>query len=134
MTPSRTFAVALVLASAACQPRTEIVIGFATDYKAPTPLDEITLGVIRQDGLPEGGDGLTWMVSGAPDQPYNLPASYGVFSEGQDVQLDVTLSGLSNGNTIVSQTVTLSLVGSETLFYRMGLTSECASNRRAARR
>lgn len=116
---------ALVLSFASCQPRTEIVIGFATDYKAPSPLDEIKLTVVRQDGFAEGGDGLSWMVSGAPDQPYNLPASYGVYSDGEDVQLDVTLAGFSNGNMIVSQEVTLSLVGNQTLFYRMGLTAEC---------
>ena len=110
-----------------CQPRTEIVLGFATDFKAPVPLDEIQLDVIRQDGFPEGGDGLTWSISGAPGQPYDLPASYGIYSDGDDVQLDVTLSGLSGGSAIVAQTVTLSLVSGQTLFYRMGLTSECTN-------
>ena len=112
---------------AACQPRTEIVIGFATNYAAPTPLDEIALTVIRQDGFPEGGDGLTWAISGSTDEPYNLPASYGIYSDGGDVQLDVTLAGMNAGSAIVSQTVTLSLVGGQTLFYRMGLTEQCST-------
>ncbi|HEY1811441.1 MAG TPA: hypothetical protein VGG74_03740 [Kofleriaceae bacterium] len=121
---------ALALAAAlvaGCQARTEIVLGFATDFKAPVPLDEVKLDVIRQDGFPEGGDGLTWSISGAPGAPYNLPASYGIYSDDSDVQLDVTLSGLSGGSAIVSQTVTLSLVSSQTLFYRMGLTGECSN-------
>ena len=119
---------ALGLAVAGCQPRTEIVIGFATDLKATQDFDSIDLQIVRTiDGVPEPGSPDTWSISGNTEMQYNLPASYGVYSDGEDVNLNVTLQATSANQPVVSQTVTLSLVDDQTLFYRMGLTSECAS-------
>ena len=119
----------LICAVAACQPATEVVVGFATDLHAPGALDNVLLHVSRvSDGLPEGGDGLNWDVTGVLDVPVNLPASYGLYSDDKDVQLNVTLSATQGGVMVVSQRVVLSLVSGQTLFYRMGLTGACQTN------
>jgi hypothetical protein len=116
--------IALALALVACGSRTEIVFGVATDLRAPDALDTVTLEVKRVDnGVPQ--QQLVWQLSGQINEPFNLPGSFGVFSDGDEITVDATLSGLKNEELIVSRHSILTLVEGQTLFYRMGLTAGC---------
>jgi len=114
----------IVLALAACQPRTEILLGIATDMKSPTALNQVRLEVGRSGtGVPQ--QIVTWDVPGVPNMEFTLPGSYGIVSE-DGLIVDVTLYGLQGGNEVVKRDAKLTLVEGETLFYRMGLTQSCA--------
>src|SRR4051794_10089966 len=98
-----------------------MMIGIATDIRAPDLLDSVQLTVTRvRDGMPEQ-DLPPWTLSGLHDVPFNLPGSYGVYSpDGSPAKLEVALVGLKNDVPIVTRTAVLTLVPSKTLFVRMG--------------
>jgi hypothetical protein len=114
-----------VVTLAACgQSRTELMIGVATDLRAPTALDSAQLVVSRtMDGVVL--QQVQWDISGIANQPFNLPGSYGIYSDGDEVRLDVALQGFKGGRPIVSRRAVLNLVEGKTLFFRMGLTAGC---------
>jgi len=117
-------ALAIVLALAACNSRTEMMFGVATDLRAPDAIDTVQLDVLRVDnGFLE--QQVLWDISGQLNQPFNLPGSYGVFSDGEEVQLDIRLTGIKNGEQILSRRSVVTLVEGETLFYRIGLSGGC---------
>jgi hypothetical protein len=116
----------LALSAAACQPRTEMMIGIVTDIRAPDVLDNVQLTVFRTvDDFPE--EQLPpWTITGLRDQPYNLPGSYGVYSpDGSEIKLRVELAGFKGNSQIVDRTAVVSLVNGKTLFLRMGLVAGC---------
>jgi hypothetical protein len=118
-------AAAVAPAAIGCQQRTEILFGVVTDLEAPAKLDTVQLDVSR------AGTGVVelqtmWMISGMPDQVFNLPGSFGVTGDG-GLSLEADLIGSLNGNVIVERTAVLSLVDGQTLFYRMGLTASCVA-------
>jgi hypothetical protein len=117
--------VVAALALAACQPRTEMMIGVATDVRAPDILDQVELVVTRvADGMPEIDQ--QWDITGIPNEPFNLPGSYGIFSaDGTEPKVQIEVIGLKNGNAVVTRHAILSLVSDRTLFVRMGLTAGC---------
>ncbi len=108
-----------------CQGRTEVLFGVVTDLTAPDKIDNVTLIVSR------AGTGMVelttnWMISGNPDQVFNLPGSFGVTSDGGDIGIEADLIGTLGGNVVVERTALLTFVDGQTLFYRMGLTASCA--------
>lgn len=106
------------------QPRTQMMIGIVTDIKAPNLVDAAELVVTRaKDGFIE--QQVTWDISGVANQPFNLPGSYGVYSDGEELQLDLTLTGLKGGSRVVDRRAVLKLVEGKTLFFRMSLTAGC---------
>ncbi|MBA2540347.1 MAG: hypothetical protein H0V17_11975, partial [Deltaproteobacteria bacterium] len=114
----------LVLALVACNSRTEMMFGVATDLRAPDAIDTVQLDVLRVDNgfLAQQ---VVWDISGQLNQPFNLPGSYGVFSDGEEIQLDVRLTGIKNNEQILSRRSVVTLVEGETLFYRIGLSGGC---------
>jgi hypothetical protein len=117
--------VVAALALAACQPRTEMMIGVATDVRAPDILDNVELVVTRlSDGMPEIMQ--QWDITGIPNEPFNLPGSYGIYSaDGTEPKVQIEVVGLKNGKSVVTRHAILSLVSNRTLFVRMGLTAGC---------
>lgn len=115
----------LLVGLAGChRSRTELMIGVATDLKAPMVLDAAQLLVLgADDGVVQ--QQVSWDISGVPNEPFNLPGSYGVYSDGDEVRIDVELQGYKSGRMIVSRRAVLSLVEGKTLFLRMGLTAGC---------
>jgi hypothetical protein len=114
----------LLLALVACQSRTELVFGVATDLRAPDALDTVQLEIARTDnGIVQ--QQLIWDLSGQVNVPFNLPGSYGVVSDGDEFSLSVVLTGLKDNQPIVSRRSIVSLVEGETLFYRIGITAGC---------
>lgn len=115
---------ALVLLTACEQPRTEIMIGVVTDIRAPGLIDGARLIVTRaKDGFPE--QDVAWELSGLPNQPFNLPGSYGVYSDGEEVKLDLVLTGLKGPTPVLNRRAVLNLVEGKTLFFRMSLVAGC---------
>ncbi len=114
---------ALVLV-AACQPRTEILLGIATDLRAPQGMDEIQLEVSRGGtGVPQLS--LSWTIPGIPSAQYTLPGSYGLIGD-ETIPIDVSLIALKGGVPLdLKREAKLTLVEGQTLFYRMGLTRAC---------
>ncbi len=109
---------------AACATRTELLVGVVTDLKAPDVLDAVELQISRGDtGAVE--DDTTWQITGNPDMVFNLPGSYGVVSDGQDIPIQLSLIGSKGGAKLLVQTSTLTLVDGQAQFYRMGLTAGC---------
>jgi hypothetical protein len=114
----------LLLALVACQSRTELVFGVATDLRAPDALDTVQLEIARTDnGIVQ--QQLIWDLSGQVNVPFNLPGSYGVVSDGDEFSLSVVLTGIKDNQPIVSRRSIVSLVEGETLFYRIGITAGC---------
>ncbi len=112
----------LGLATAACQPATEILLGFATDLRAPGALDEVRLEVSRA-GTDVPQQMLSWPISGT-SEPFGLPGSFGVVAD-DGLPIEVSLMGLVGGEPVVERRALLTLLDGETLFYRLGLTTEC---------
>ena len=117
--------VLLSLLLVGCQ-RTEMIIGIATDIRAPDLLDSVQLNVTRvRDGFPEQ-QLPPWTISGLKNVPFNLPGSYGVYSpDGSEPKLEIELLGLKNDQTVVRRNAIVSLVHGKTLFLRLGLTAGC---------
>jgi hypothetical protein len=114
---------ALALA-AGCNSRTELMLGVATDLNAPDALDTVQLDVTRVDnGFPAVQ--VDWVISGDITEPFNLPGSYGVFSDGEETQLEIVLTGFKNNEQIVQRRSLVGLIEGETLFYRIGLSAGC---------
>jgi hypothetical protein len=116
----------LALLLAGCQPRTEMMIGIVTDIRAPDILDGVQLNVTRViDGMVEQ-QLPPWTITGIPDEPFNLPGSYGVFSgDGSEIKLEIALTGLKGQSPVVTRNAVVSLVNGKTLFLRMGLVIGC---------
>lgn len=124
MSRSLALSLAVLATMSACQPRTELVIGVATDLAAPDKLDRVTLSLQRaDDGVPLGTT--DWEISGDRGEPFNLPGSFGVVSDGDPVRILATLEGSRAGDTLLARTAILSLVPEQTLFYRMTLVGSC---------
>jgi hypothetical protein len=118
-------AVLVVALLAGCRSRTELMIGVATDIRAPDVLDEVQLSVTRtSDGFTE--ELVSWQITGQLDQPFNLPGSYGVYApDGNPITVQLDLTGNKNGAPVVTRRAILGLVDGQTLFYRLGLTAGC---------
>ncbi|HVZ70875.1 MAG TPA: hypothetical protein VHJ20_00755 [Polyangia bacterium] len=116
------------LALAACKspkPRTELILGVATDLTAPSPLETITMTVTR---LPENLliGGQDFPISGHIDELYELPGTYNVFSDGSADRIQVVLQGkIGNGTVIVERRALLTMIPEHTLFVRLGIVSAC---------
>src|SRR4051794_3850519 len=71
--------------------RTQIVVGVATDMPAPDLLDRVRLTVLR-DGVTTQQE--SWTITGLPAQPFELPGSFGVFSDdGSEPRIEIVLEG-----------------------------------------
>ncbi len=129
MTTRLLASITVVLLAAGCQSRTELVIGVATDLRAPSDLDFVALDVGRP-GIPQRH--VEWEITGVPGFDFNLPGSFGVASDGTDLTIEATLTGVKNGTVVVSRHAILGLIEGETLFYRMGLSAACIDRRGCA--
>lgn len=114
----------LLVAAACGESRTELIIGVATDLQATGQLDGVELVVKRADN----GTVIAmenFPISGQAGMPNNLPGSYGIFSDGEETKLDITLTGMKAGTKVVARRAVLNLVSGKTIFYRFGLASAC---------
>ena len=120
----RRLAIGALALAGACQTRTELMIGVATDLRAPDALDHVELTVTRVDnGEPEPSQ--SWKITGHAGQDFNLPGSYGMQSDGTEFDLDLVLDGVKDGSNVVERHAILSLVSGQTLFYRMTIVAGC---------
>lgn len=126
-----TLALACLIGSGACteKKRTEIVVGLATDLSAPAPLQLVTLEVTRAadgaDAAPLGE--LSYTISGAPNVIYELPGTYGIYSEtGTADRVRVELTAYDDQERkLVVRSAVFNLVPERTLFVRLGVISAC---------
>lgn len=117
-------AVVIAALLAGCQPRTELVIGIATDLPAPAMFDGIDLLVTNAETGEVAAD-LHWDITGERDVPDNLPGSIGIFSETDASQLALELVAKKGDSEVVTRTARITLVEGRTLFYRLGLAASC---------
>ena len=116
--------VALVLA--ACkEPRTELIIGIATDLRATDNLDSVQLQLLVE-GVPFHEE--TWTITGSPGADFNLPGSFGIYRDGDHDRVQIKLTGLKGGVQLVTREAVLGFIDGKTSFYRMGITSSCMAN------
>lgn len=118
---------ALILcALAGCtQPRTELILGIATDLRATNDLDGVHL-TLSVDDVPFHEE--DWTITGAAGMPFNLPGSFGIYRDGDHDRVQIKLTGLRAGAPVVVREAVLGFVDGKTTFYRMGLTSSCMAN------
>jgi hypothetical protein len=117
--------VVMLLASGCTRPRTELIVGVITDLSAQDMINRVELHIDRQ-GVPLFSP--TWVISGSPDMPEELPGSYGIYSsDGSETTVTLTAQGFAPGSAlpVVERTATLSLVHEETLFMRLALIGAC---------
>jgi len=107
--------------------RTEIVVGLATDLAAPTPLGKVIIQVTKLPDQFPIGEATTYPISGAIDTVYELPGTYGVYSDsGSPDRVRVLLTALDDQQrTLVVRSAVFSLVPEKTLFVRLGVISAC---------
>ncbi len=118
-------AAVLVSLLVGCHNRTELMIGVATDIRAPNLIDEVDLDVANTaNGVSQTSE--QWSLTGVADEPFNLPGSFGIFSaDDSEPEVNITLTGLKNGSPILVRHAILNLVSDQTLFYRIGITAGC---------
>jgi len=112
------------MAVCACQQRTEIIVGVATDLRALGQIDTVRL-VAERNGvvIVQPAD---WMLSDAAGQPFEIPGSFGLYSgDGSETAFDVSVKGFLSKNIVANREATLSLVSGQTLFLRLSLTAAC---------
>ncbi len=117
----------LVLSSLACSHRTEVILGVATDLRAPGQIDTVQL-IATRNGVPVVTQ--TWMLGNAALGLSDLPGSFGLYSpDGTATQIVVDVQGFVSGNRtpVVDRQSIFSLVPNLTLFERLTLTSVCDS-------
>ena len=123
MTRRRVEVVGLTLLMlAACQSRSELVIGIATDLHATAELGTVELQIS------EGSDGPTidqsFDLSGMPTVPYELPGSFGLVADG-DKHVTLDLLGEKDNQPFLTRHAVLDVVADQTLFYRLTLVAAC---------
>src|SRR5262245_52985581 len=116
----------IFLALCSCeQKRTEVVLGLITDLAAPGAIDAVDLQIFRDDvpyfQLPD-----PFTIPGAAGGKYELPASFGIYTEdGSEPRIEVQVTGLRNGTTVVKRSAVFAPLKERTLFMRMALASSC---------
>ena len=113
----------LVVLLAACQPRTEVVVGLISDMRVPVPLAVVTLAATRE-GVPV--DQRSWPDVGTPLQ---LPGSYGFYSgDGSAPPITILVEGFHPGasSPFITRAADLTLGAGQTLFLRLSLVSACS--------
>jgi sugar lactone lactonase YvrE len=117
----------IALVAAGCtRPSTEIVIGVATDLSARDQVDKVVLSAL-QDNLVEVIH-QEWDISGQVSQPFELPGSFGVFTDdGSEPRINVKVYGYHGNTQLVQRYAILSLVKEKTLFARMAIVDACSN-------
>lgn len=107
--------------------RTEIVVGVATDLKAPAPLYQVQVTAYRLPGTNDVIGEQQFMISGSIKFEYELPGTYAIYSDqGKADRVRLVLVATDNNQQVVVQrTAVLNLVPGKTLFVRMGVVSAC---------
>ena len=114
-------AISIAFALGGCQPRTEIVLGFVSDMKVPSPLAAVSLDVERMDVTIVQGN---WPANGT----LALPGTYGIYSsDGSEVPVAIDLTAIRDGQPSFSRSATVTLQSGRTLFLRLALASSCAN-------
>jgi len=124
-----TLALVCLLGLGACaeKKRTEIVVGLATDLSAPAPLYRVDLQVTRLSDQRTLGQGTSYPISGVSNTVYELPGTYGIYSEaGTPDRVRVLLTAKDDQlRTLVVRSAVFNLVREKTLFVRLGVISAC---------
>jgi hypothetical protein len=118
----RSLALVLVLC-AACQNRTEIVVGLATDLQAMGQIDLVRLIASRQGTPIVQTD---WILTDMSGGQFELPGSFGLYSsDGSETAITLAVKAYKSKNLIVDRESSLSLLPGETLFLRQTVTAAC---------
>jgi hypothetical protein len=117
----------LLLASlcAACSsPRTEVVLGIATDLPVSV-MDQLRLTIFRED-VPIFEMAAPWDLKPPAMPVYELPAAFGVYSDdGSPTSVTIELDGFGGGDKVIMRRASFSLRKERTLFARMALVAAC---------
>lgn len=118
---------AMTLGACKQESRTEIIVGVATDLRAPAPLYQVQLTAYRLPGTDKVIADQQFMISGRATLEYGLPGTYAVYSDqGKPDRVRVVLVATDdNQQVVVQRTAVLNLVPGKTLFVRMGVVSAC---------
>jgi hypothetical protein len=115
---------ALLVLAAGCKGRTELVFGFATDLRAKGQIDHVAFKVFNAPSqVIEVSQ--EWDLADVPAGLYELPGSFGVYTDGAEPSLQIDFVGSLGGQTIVQRESVLSPIKNKTLFMRMTLVGEC---------
>jgi hypothetical protein len=109
--------------------RTEVFMGVLTDLDAPGSLSEVNLQVFRE-GIVIFTPPERWRIPGNAGTKYELPASFGVFTDdGSEPRIEVQLDGYVDGTTnpVVTRRAVFALLKEQTLFMRMALVQRCVN-------
>jgi hypothetical protein len=116
----------LLLLGACTTPRTEVMIGIATDIPA-SGMNQIDIKVFRE-GVLEFTLPSPLRIQGPTGGDYDLPASFGVYSDdGSEPTITVEITGLLNDSPVVLRRSTFGLRKEQTLYMRMALLRSCVT-------
>ena len=124
-------ALALAVALAGCQLRTEVVVGVVSDLMQPKEIDTVSLQV--QDAFDDVVNTRQWELGA--DGGYTVPGSFGLLpQDDKNASFTITLQGGHsttdiNGNTVftpnVERKITTNFILGRTTFLRIGLMRSC---------
>ncbi|HEY8927538.1 MAG TPA: kelch repeat-containing protein, partial [Polyangia bacterium] len=108
------------------KPRTEIIVGIATDLTAPAPLRKVHLEVTRLPTVSQIGE-QDFPITDTINDVFELPGTYALYSEtGAPDRVRVVLNATDDqGRLLVQRSAVMSLVPEKTLFVRLGVVSAC---------
>lgn len=116
----------LLLLGACTTPRTEVVIGIATDIPA-SMMNQLDIKIFRE-GVLEFTLPTPLNIAGPTGGDYDIPASFGVYSDdGSEPKITVEITGLLNDTAVVLRRSTFTLRKEQTLYMRMALLKSCIS-------
>ncbi|MCU1282738.1 MAG: hypothetical protein JWM53_6284, partial [bacterium] len=114
----------LLLLAVGCKGRTEVLFGFATDLKAKGQIDHVAFKVFNAPSqVIEVSQ--EWDLADVPAGLYELPGSFGVYTDGAEPSLQIEFTGSLAGTETIKREAVLSPVAGKTLFMRMTLVDEC---------
>jgi plastocyanin len=114
-----------LIGAVGCKDRTEVVIGVATDLRARNQIDLVKF-LASRNGAPIIEH--EWPLSDVPLGLYELPGSFGLFTDdGSEPRVELDIQAFHGKDLVVDRQSILSLVSGQTLFVRMALTSDCSA-------
>ena len=116
----------LLLLGACTTPRTEVIIGIATDIPV-SMMNQLDIKIFRE-GVLEFTLPTPLNIAGPTGGDYAIPASFGVYSDdGSEPTITVEMTGLLNNAPVVLRRSTFALRKEQTLYMRMALLKSCIS-------
>lgn len=113
----------LTLLLLGCTPRTEILLGVATNLNSEPDVLERVRFSMREDDVET--QRFEWALADRPELGVQLPGSLGIFSGGAEAKFEIVLTGLLKRGAQIERRQRFTLLNRQTRLYRLALLKSC---------